>query len=116
MKIGSTFERGMPSPHRQYCRTTAPWTSTSVLLLRIVTKCRKPARSSVYFKCRSDSVTNLEKQTMSISEIFAVRLEELKRADEQSQRKTQETLSRIRQLIVDTEEICLSITNLENEI
>jgi len=53
---------------------------------------------------------------MSISEIFAARLEELKRADEQSQRKTQETLSRIRQLIVDTEEICLSITNLENEI
>jgi hypothetical protein len=48
--------------------------------------------------------------------MFAVRLEELKRTDEQSQRKTQETLSRIRQLIVETEEICEAITNLENEI
>lgn len=53
---------------------------------------------------------------MSISEVFAVRLEELKRIDEQSQRKTQETLSRIRQLIVETEEICQAIANLENEI
>ena len=53
---------------------------------------------------------------MSIAETFALRLEELKRIDEQSQRKTQETLSRIRQLIVDTEEICQAITNLENEI
>ena len=53
---------------------------------------------------------------MSIAEMFALRLEELQRIDEQSQRKTQETLSSIRQLIVDTEEICQAITNLENEI
>ena len=48
--------------------------------------------------------------------MFAVRLEELKRIDEQSQRKTRETLSRIRQLIVETEDICQAITNLESEI
>lgn len=59
---------------------------------------------------------NLENLIMSISEMFAVRLEELKRIDEQSQQKTRETLSRIRQLIVETEEICEAITNLENEI
>jgi hypothetical protein len=58
----------------------------------------------------------LENLIMSIAEMFAARLEELKRIDEQSQRKTQETLSRIRQLIVETEEICEAITNLENEI
>ena len=52
---------------------------------------------------------------MSIAEMFALRLEELKRIDEQSQRKTQETLQRIRQLIVETEEICEAITNLEHE-
>ena len=57
----------------------------------------------------------LENLIMSITETFALRLEELKRIDEQSQRKTQETLQRIRQLIVDTEEICQAITNLENE-
>lgn len=60
-------------------------------------------------------MTSLENLIMSIAEMFAVRLEELKRIDEQSQRKTQETLSRIRQLIVDTEKICLAISNLENE-
>ena len=53
---------------------------------------------------------------MSIAETFTLRLEELQRIDEQSQRKTQETLSSIRQLIVYTEEICQAITNLENEI
>lgn len=84
-----------------------------------VTKCdnvENLARCSLYWKCRSDSVTNLENLIMSIAEMFAVRLEKLKRIDEQSQRKTQETLSRIRQLIVETEEICQAITNLENEI
>lgn len=59
---------------------------------------------------------NLENLIMSIAEKFTARLEELKRIDEQSQRRTQETLSRIRRLIVETEEICEAITNLENEI
>jgi NTP pyrophosphatase (non-canonical NTP hydrolase) len=53
---------------------------------------------------------------MSIAEMFAERLEELKRIDEQSQRKTQDTLKRIRKLIAETEEIHEALTNLESEI
>lgn len=57
----------------------------------------------------------LENLIMSIAEMFAVRLEELKRIDEESQQQTKATLSRIRKLISETEEICEAITNLENE-
>lgn len=52
---------------------------------------------------------------MSVADMFALRLEELKRIDEQSQQKTQATLKRIRRLIVETEEICEALTNLESE-
>lgn len=55
-------------------------------------------------------------ELVSISETFAARLEELKRIDEESQKRTNATLSRIRKLISETEEICEAITNLENEI
>jgi len=47
---------------------------------------------------------------------FTQRLEELKRIDEESQKQTKATLSRIRKLISETEEICKELTELENEI
>ena len=48
--------------------------------------------------------------------MFAVRLDELKRIDEESQKQTKATLSRIRKLISETEEICQALTELESEI
>ena len=54
-------------------------------------------------------------QEISIAETFAIRLAELKRIDEESQRKTNETLQRIRKLISETEEICQDLERLENE-
>ena len=47
---------------------------------------------------------------------FTQRLEELKRIDEESQKRTEATLRRIRKLISETEEICQELTKLENEI
>ena len=51
----------------------------------------------------------------SIADAFALRLAELKRIDEESQRKTNETLKRIRKLISETEEICQDLERLESE-
>ena len=51
----------------------------------------------------------------SIADTFAFRLAELKRIDEESQRKTNETLKRIRKLISETEEICQDLERLESE-
>jgi len=45
----------------------------------------------------------LENLAMSIADIFAAQLAELKRQDEESQRKTAETIARARQLIDDLE-------------
>ena len=45
----------------------------------------------------------LENLIMSIADMFAARLAELKRQDEESQRKTAETIARARQLIDDLE-------------
>ena len=54
-------------------------------------------------------------QEISIADAFALRLAELKRIDEESQRKTNETLKRIRKLISETEEICQDLERLESE-
>ena len=45
----------------------------------------------------------LENLIMSIADMFATQLAELKRQDEASQRKTAETIARARQLIDDLE-------------
>ena len=77
---------------------------------------------STIFDCGRDPITNLENLIMSTSELisiaetFTARLEELKRIDEESQKRTKATLSRIRKLISETEEICEELTKLENEI
>lgn len=42
---------------------------------------------------------------VSIADIFAARLDELKRKDEESQRKTQETLASLKGLIKELEEL-----------
>lgn len=43
----------------------------------------------------------------SIADLFAARLQELQRIDEESNRKTQEALKRVRSLIKEFEEIDL---------
>jgi len=60
--------------------------------------------------------TDSLEQTISVADSFAQRLEELKRIDEESQKRTKATLTRIRKLISETEEICQALTDLENEI
>lgn len=51
----------------------------------------------------------------SIADAFAVHLAELKRINEESQRKTNETLKRIRKSISEIEEIRQDLARLESE-
>lgn len=64
-----------------------------------MTKCRELAHRSLYFKGSSDAVTNLENLTMLISDMFALKLEELKRKNEESERRIQELIKRTHGLI-----------------
>ena len=95
----------MPAPALYYCRTTALYACT--ITNAYVTDCDNRLTAARFSPILNASgaipALPLENLIMSIADMFAAQLAELKRQDEESQRKTAETIARARQLIDDLE-------------